>query len=254
MKKQIILTIIALLAVSISAMAQSTQTFTVKGVSFKMVDVQGGTFMMGGTSEQGGDVDNNEKPIHKVTVSSFSIGQVEVTQDLWNAVMGNNPSYYKGAKLPVEQVSWDDCKVFIMYLNGLTGKKFRLPTEAEWEYAARGGSKSQGYKYAGSNTLNNVSWNYSNSGKTTHPVASKQPNELGIYDMSGNVFEWCNDWYTPGYESTSPKSNPRGPEYGMNHVIRGGSWLTPANDHRVSSRWYWTPNLGDNRIGLRLAL
>ena len=171
-----------------------TESFSVNGITFKMVKVQGGTFTMGATAEQGGVVTSDEKPAHEVTLSSFSIGQTEVTQELWEAVMGSNPSYWKGSKLPVEQVSWNDCQEFVKKLNALTGQKFRLPSEAEWEYAARGDSQSRGYKYSGSNNIDDVAWYDGNSDKT-HAVATKQPNELGIYDMSGNVLEWCQDWY-----------------------------------------------------------
>ena len=184
------------------------QTFTVGGVSFTMVKVEGGTFKMGATSEQGSDVYDNEKPAHSVTLSSYYIGQTEVTQELWQAVMGSN---YKGAKRPVECVSWNDCQEFISKLNEKTGKNFRLPTEAEWEYAARGG-KSGGTKYSGSNTIGDVAWYTDNSGGTTHDVATKRANELGIYDMSGNVWEWCSDWY--GDYSSSSQSNPQGPSTG----------------------------------------
>ncbi|MBQ0015371.1 MAG: formylglycine-generating enzyme family protein, partial [Bacteroidales bacterium] len=150
-----------------------------------MVEVSGGTFKMGATSEQGSDAWNDEKPVHNVTLSSYYIGLTEVTQELWQAVMGSNPSYFKGLYRPVENVSWDDCQTFISRLNSLTGKNFRLPTEAEWEFAARGGTKSRGYKYSGSNTLDDVAWHVGNSGDKTHDVGTKAPNELGIYDMSG---------------------------------------------------------------------
>jgi formylglycine-generating enzyme required for sulfatase activity len=173
----------------------SNKEFTVNGVSFTMVKVDGGTFKMGATSEQGSDAEEDEKPAHSVTLSSYWIGQTEVTKALWNAVMGTNPSLSKGDELPVENVSWKDCQKFIKKLNQLTGETFRLPTEAEWEYAARGGNKSKGYKYSGSNDLGTVAWSSNNSLPKTHPVATKQPNELGIYDMSGNVYEWCNDYY-----------------------------------------------------------
>ena len=162
-----------------------------------MVYVAGGTFQMGDWSS--GVL--NEVPAHNVTLSSFYIGKYEVTQEQWQAVMGSNPSYFKGAKRPVENVSWGDCQVFIRRLNLLTGKKFRLPTEAEWEYAARGGNKSRGYTCSGSNTIGVVAWSLSNSNDKTHEVATKAPNELGIYDMSGNVWEWCEDWYSSSYYS-----------------------------------------------------
>ncbi|MBQ8608093.1 MAG: SUMF1/EgtB/PvdO family nonheme iron enzyme, partial [Bacteroidaceae bacterium] len=183
----------------------SRQTFTVNGVSFTMVRVEGGTFRMGATSEQVNPY-NDEKPVHSVTLSSYSIGQTEVTQALWKAVMGSNPSRFRGDNLPVERVSWNDCRTFIRKLNALTGRTFRLPTEAEWEFAARGGNQSQGYQYSGSNNLGSVAWYDSNSGDKTHPVATKSANELGLYDMSGNVWEWCQDWY--GSYSSSSQTNP----------------------------------------------
>ncbi len=216
-----------------------------------MVHVEGGTFTMGATSEQGDDADADEKPAHRVTLSSFSIGKYEVTQEEWQAVMGNNPSNFKGAKRPVEQVSWDDCQEFIRKLNAMTGKQFRLPTEAEWEYAARGGSQSRGYKYAGSNNLDNVAWYYSNASSQTHDVGGKQPNELGLYDMSGNVWEWCQDWY--GDYSSSTQANPRGASSGSNRVYRGGVWNYDARYCRVSLRYYFTPDYRGYYHGLRLA-
>ena len=230
------------------------ERFTVNGVIFAMVPVQGGTFTMGATSEQGSDVWDHEKPAHKVTVSSFSIGQTEVTQELWQAVMGNNPSEFKGAKRPVEKVSWDDCQEFLRKLNAATGKHFRLPTEAEWEYAARGGNLSKDYKYSGSNSIGSVAWYYDNSGSQTHPVATKSPNELGIFDMSGNVWEWCQDWYGDKYYGSSPSSNPIGPSSGSYRVNRGGSWFSDAGVCRVSSRDADSPDYRFINLGLRLAL
>ena len=216
-----------------------------------MVYVEGGTFMMGATSEQGSDAYDSEKPAHQVTLSSFSIGKYEVTQEEWEAVMGSNPSYFKGKKLPVEKVSWDDCQKFIRKLNQLTGKQFRLPTEAEWEYAARGGSKSRGYKYAGGNDLGGVAWYDGNSGSKTHEVGQKQPNELGLYDMSGNVYEWCQDWY--GKYSKTSQTNPTGSSSGSLRVYRGGSWYHDAWSCRVSYRYGSTPDDRRNGLGLRLA-
>lgn len=237
-----------------SKTVSGNQSFTVNGVSFTMVSVQGGAFTMGATSEQGSDASDDEKPAHKVTVSSFSIGQTEVTQELWQAVMGTNPSEFKGAKRPVEKVSWDDCQEFIRKLNAKTGKNFRLPTEAEWEYAARGGSKSQGYKYSGSNSLSDVAWYDKNSydkGKNspdygTHTVATKSPNELGIYDMSGNVWEWCQDrWYN--YDGSAT-------EYSSSRVVRGGSWYSFAGACRLAHRGGSLPDGRGCDLGLRLAL
>ena len=229
------------------------ETFTVHGVAFKMVRVAGGTFQMGATSEQGSDAYDDETPVHSVTLSDYYIGQTEVTQELWQAVMGSNPSYFKGDnRRPVESVSWDDCQEFIEKLNRLTGKNFRLPTEAEWEYAARGGSKSRGYKYSGSNNPDAVAWYDDNSGGKTHPVAQKQSNELGLYDMNGNVFEWCQDWY--GAYSSNSQTNPTGASRGSRRVLRGGNWNYDARIVRVSRRSYRTPDGRNFNFGLRLAL
>ena len=220
-----------------SASEKSIETITVGSVSFNMIRVEGGTFQMGATSEQGGDAYDNEKPAHPVTLSSFSIGETEVTQELWKAVMDSNPSKYKGKKHPVENVSWNDCQEFIRKLNAKTGRQFRLPTEAEWEYAARGGRKCQGYKYSGSNTIDDVAW-YSNTTqyKGTRDVKTKKANELGLYDMSGNVWEWCQD------------------RYGNNsRVIRGGGWDCSARGCRVPSRGDRLPDNVMISLGLRLA-
>lgn len=219
---------------------------------FDMVYVEGGTFTMGATSEQGSDAYGNESPIHSVTVSDFYIGKYEVTQAQWRAVMGSNPSNFKGDSLPVERVSWNDIQEFITKLNTMTGKTFRLPTEAEWEYAARGGNKSKGYKYSGSNTLDNVAWYTYNSGGKTHPVGQKQPNELGLYDMSGNVCEWCQDLY--GSYSSSSQTNPTGPSSGSERVLRGGGWGSGVRGCRVSHRDFSFPNFSYyNYFGFRLA-
>lgn len=325
---------------------QNTITITVKGVSFKMVRVQGGTFTMGAKFpnelsdkdkfqiEHAMFGDNMEyslecfdldEPPHSVTLSDYYIGETEVTQELWQAVMGTNPSstapqktnksqcnydsFVADAKLlnakkpgtvriptraewdaamvtmtaslkhPVESVNWEDCQEFIRKLNQLTGRNFRLPTEAEWEYAARGGNKSRGYKYAGSNDPDAVAWYERESKSLTiekhHPVKAKQANELGIYDMSGNVREWCQDWYDR-YSSDS-QTNPQGPSaaptnlkipmqkrktdnywfyYDFNscHVIRGGSFDHDSNGCRVWNREKRKPNHIDGVTGLRLAL
>ncbi|MBQ7443103.1 MAG: SUMF1/EgtB/PvdO family nonheme iron enzyme [Bacteroidaceae bacterium] len=230
----------------------SSQTITANGVSFKMIRVEGGTFTMGATSEQGYDAEGDEKPAHQVTLSSYYIGETEVTQALWEAVMGSNPSYFKGGNRPVEQVSWDDCRTFISRLNSATGRNFRLPTEAEWEYAARGGKRSQGYKYSGSNTLDNVAWYDDNSGGETHPVKTKSPNELGLYDMSGNIWEWCYDW--KGSYSSSSQTNPTGRSSGSGRVNRGGGWFNDAGDCRVSPRSLDAPGYRGSYLGFRLAL
>lgn len=208
--------------------------------------------MMGATSEQGSDAKKNEKPAHQVTLSSYYIGCTEVTQQLWQAVMGSNPSYYKGDRRPVEQVSWNDCQTFLNRLNGLTGKRFRLPTEAEWEFAARGGVMSRGCKYSASNYVDNVAWYSGNSGGTTHNVATKQPNELGLYDMSGNVWEWCSDRYD-SYSSTA-QTNPTGPNIDSEYVHRSGSWSDVASTCRTSYRNGGTSGYSSVFLGLRLCL
>ena len=166
--------------------------------------------------------------------------------------MGNNPSDFKGENLPVECVSWNDCQTFVTKLSSLTGRNFRLPTEAEWEYAARGGNKSHGYKYAGSNDLDIVAWHANNSGRKTHPVGTKQANELGLYDMSGNVWEWCQEWY--GDYSSEPQTNPTGPSSGNLRVYRGGSWAGDAAGWRVSRREFYPPVLTENGLGFRIVL
>ncbi len=217
-----------------------------------MMYVKGGTFTMGATSEQGSDAWDDEKPTHSVTVSSFYICKYEVTQALWKAVMGSNPSFFKGDNLPVEEVSWDDCQTFIRKLNALTGKNFRLPTEAEWEFAARGGNNSRGYKYAGSNNIGDVAWYDDNSGDKTHVVGTKSPNELGLYDMSGNVWEWCQDW--KGSYSSVSQTNPTGASSGSDRVLRGGSWDINARLCRSSNRTDFTPGDRNFSSGLRLVL
>lgn len=223
----------------------------IKGVEYPMVFVEGGTFDMGATSEQGSDASSNEEPVHQVTLSSYHIGKYEVTQDLWEAVMGSNPSNFTGARRPVDDVSWDDCQEFIRKLNSLTGQNFRLPTEAEWEFAARGGNSS-GYKYSGSRAIDDVAWYDDNSGYTTHNVGTKSPNELGIYDMSGNVWEWCSDWY--GEYISSAQTNPKGPDSGSLRVLRGGSWGSLAGYCRVSFRFDLSPDYRYGTLGLRLCL
>ena len=227
--------------------------FTVNGVSFEMVRVEGGTFRMGATSEQEDDLFDIAKPVHSVTLSSYyHIGKTEVTQALWQAVMGSNPSNFKGADLPVENVTWYDCQVFIQKLNRLTGRNFRLPTEAEWEFACRGGNNSRGYKYSGSNVIDDVAWYLGNSGLKAYPVATKAPNELGIYDMSGNVWEWCNDRYAD-YPAIS-QTKPTGPQSGSYRVYRGGSWLMPPRCCRSSIRIDSDTSFRFIDLGLRLAL
>ena len=297
----ITLVILMALPTLVSAQQQENLTITVNGVSFKMILVQGGTFTILTFSDM-----DSDSPTYEVTLSTYYIGETEVTQELWNVVMGSNPSYFKpketnaarcsydafvadvqrlnakkpdsmhiptreewdaamvtrsgSLKRPVENVSWEDCQEFIRRLNQLTGKKFRLPTEAEWEFAARGGTKSKDYKYSGSNDLNAVAWydkNAYDKGEGspdygTHVVKTKKPNELGIYDMSGNVREWCSDWCGK-YKGTA-QTNPQGASQGINRVDRGGSWRHVAMFCCSSYRSGFSPDFRDNFLGLRLVL
>ena len=224
---------------------------TVNGVTFNMIKVDGGTFTMGATSEQQ-NPDSDEKRTHQVTLSSYYIGETEVTQALWKAVMGNNPSWSKGENLPVEKVSWKDCQKFIGKLNKLTKRSFRLPTEAEWEYAARGGKRSNHTQYSGGSMIDDVAWYKGNSGSKTHSVKTKKPNELGLYDMSGNVLELCQDWY--GSYGSNAQTNPTGPSSGSYRVYRGGSWLRTVWYCRSSSRDSIPSGYRNIDCGLRLAL
>ena len=236
-----------------SSLSGNALTIPVKnGINIEMVKVEAGSFDMGATPEMENPWED-EKPVHRVTLTNnYYVGKYEITQALWQAVMGNNPSRFKGDDLPVEKVSWDDCQDFISKLNAMTGKRFRLPSEAEWEYAARGGKKSRGYQYSGSNTFGDVAWYYGNSGPKTHAVGTKQPNELGIYDMTGNVWEWCQDWF--GSYSSSPQTNPTGAASGSYRVYRGGSWCNSARDCRTSYRRGNTPDFRYFDLGLRLVL
>ena len=229
-------------------------------LGFEIVDA--GTLMIGATSEQGNDAYDDERPAHNVTISEFYMGRTEVTQRLWEAVMGSNPSNSKWNLRPVEMVSWNDCQQFLQRLNNMKSQLlpqdlknwvFRLPTEAEWEYAARGGKKSRHYKYAGSNNIDEVAWYDGNSGHQTHNVKQKKANELGLYDMSGNVWEWCSDWYGsyPSYGVT----NPQGASSGQYRVLRGGCWDVNARGCRVASRLSnYAPSNRGYHLGFRLVL
>ncbi len=233
------------------------ETFTVNGVSFNMVKVKGGSFTMNMELPVTPTVVLFQDSTLDVTVADYSIGQTEVTQALWQAVMGSNPSYFStnenfliekdrefedDLNRPVEWVSWDDCHVFIEKLNELTGRHFRIPTEAEWEFAARGGNKTHCYPYAGSDYLDEVAWCRENTDNVTHPVGQKKPNELGLYDMTGNVCEWCLDRVS--YRLADGKSY-------VSRIVRGGSY------YRIYFLWnrdYAAPNVMSSSIGLRLAM
>ena len=234
------------------------ETFTVSGVTFRMVKVEGGTFMMGAR-----DFDPYvrpwESPAHEVTLSDYYIAETEVTQALYRAVVGSNPSWFTSTngyttdlQRPVEKVTYSNCQSFITKLKQKTGKNFRLVTEAEWEYAARGGKYSKGYMYAGSNNLDEVAWYIENSGEVTHAVTTKAPNELGIYGMSGNVDEWTADWF--GTFSASPQTNPTGPTSGTARVVRGGSWNQAFRMSRPTSRKEGFPTSDNVNTGFRIAL
>ena len=219
-----------------------------------MVTVQGGTFTMGATSEQGSQAEGDERPMHSVTLSSFKIGRYEVTQREWRAVTGSNPSIYTGDDLPVHYVSWNDCQVFIAQLNRLTGHRFRLPTEAEWEFAARGGIKSRHTVYAGASSANQVAWTEGNSLSKPHPVGTLAANELGLHDMSGNAWEWCADWYANYSRNGAALTDPTGPSSGSERIFRGGGWNFEVRGARVSYRMHAVPYGRFDFIGLRLAM
>ena len=223
-------------------------------INMKMIWVEGGDFLMGCTSEQGGDCDSDEQNVRRVTVDGFYIGMLEVTQSQWEKVVGTSiyqqwteadyngsPSRGRGPDYPMYCVSWDEAMEFCRLLSNKTGRTYTLPTEAQWEYAARGGNKNEGTKYAGSNMIDAVAWYTDNSGSSTHIVGSKRANALGIYDMSGNVFEWCKDWYSNSYVSND-KNNPVGHSSGSFRVFRGGSWSCSASRCRVANRNYNSPS------------
>ena len=250
--------------------AQDGISLIVNGVSFTMKYVEGDRFIMGAQreghhwanfdSEAAGD----ETPPHFVTVSSFYMGETEVTQGLWEAVMGTtleqlrdneNPEWPLrgiGADYPMYYVSWEDCQAFVSKLSALTGRTFRLPTEAEWEFAARGGKKSSGNKYSGSRHMGLAGWYYMNSASSSHPVKGKEANELGLYDMSGNVWEWCSDWF--GAYERLPQTDPQGPDTGKERVLRGGGWAYYASRCRVSFRYKFDPDHCNSSYGFRLVM
>ncbi|MDP3259083.1 MAG: formylglycine-generating enzyme family protein [Thermodesulfovibrionales bacterium] len=239
-----LLTIFFILLFTVPSFSAEKPTDSATGMEF--VSVKGGCYQMGDTFGDGG---SDEKLVHEVYVDDFYIGKYEVTQGQWKAIMGNNPSYFNncGDNCPVERVSWNDVQDFINKLNSKSGKNYRLPTEAEWEYAARSGGKNE--KYAGTSNeseLGEYAWYSSNSGGKTHPVGQKKPNGLGIYDMSGNVFELVNDWYDSDYYKNSPKDNPKGPSSGQSRVLRGGSWGNSTR-YQVPPPRFYVPN------GFRLA-
>jgi len=225
------------------------------GVTLEMVWVPGGTFTMGNNTAAPGMKVNYEasKPEHRVTVDTFYMGRFEVTQAQWVAVMGSNPAYFTGIdSLPVEQVSWDEAQQFCAMLSQLTGRRFRLPTEAEWEYAARGGNSGHGYVFSGGKDMGSCCWYCVNSGGHTNPVGRLAPNELGLYDMSGNVAEWCNDWMAP--YSPDDQTNPRGPRNGESRVLRGGHYNSTSPGCTVYDRGWYLPSGKYQFYGLRLLM
>lgn len=241
MNRKMVMTLLlmALGCCGVQAQGKTPLTFTVEGVAFNMVFVEGGEFMMGATEEQRDKAGQDEQPVHPVTLRNYYIGETEVTQELWVAVMGYNPSYFEGTNLPVERVSWQDAQKFVKKLSKLTNRNFRLPTEAEWEYAARGGNRSLGHVYSGGDNLDEVAWYDDNGGERTHRVGEKHANELGLFDMSGNVREWCSDWYDP--YSGKDQRNPEGPKEGTERVLRGGGWSNMTDFLRVSFRNSFNP-------------
>ncbi|MBA4423544.1 MAG: hypothetical protein C0390_10700, partial [Syntrophus sp. (in: bacteria)] len=234
--------------------AERKEALTDPTKAIELVLVKGGCFQMG---DAFGDGQADEKPVHSVCVDDFYMGKYEITQGQWQSVMGNNPSYFKncGEKCPVEQVNWNDIQEFIKKLNAKTGKKYRLPTEAEWEYAARSGGKKE--KYAGTSSdaeLGKYAWYSANSGGSTHPAGQKQPNNLGLYDMTGNVWEWCQDWHGETYYSQSPRKNPSGPPNGTRRVLRGGAWLFEPPGIRAATRYGLIPVSRSDLYGFRLSI
>lgn len=234
----------------VSHSADTATSYKDPFTGMEFVFVKGGCYQMGDTF---GDGIPEEKPVHEVCVSDFYMGKYPVTQAQYKKVMGNNPSHFKGENKPVEIVSWDDAVRFAAELGNKGEKEYRLPTEAEWEYAARSGGRQERYPGTSDmNELNRYAWSINNARGTTHPVGEKKPNGLGLYDMSGNVGEWCRDWYGKDYYANSPRMNPKGPEGGEYRVLRGGSWTNLPEHIRASYRFWDTPSEGDANQGFRL--
>lgn len=238
----------AALATAFSAAVSAKESAVIPEI--EMIDVKGGTFIMGHDESEAEHL--FETPKHEVALSDFRIGKYEVTQELWEAVMGDNPSIFKGDNLPVENVSWYDIQAFIKKLNKLTGKKYRLPTEAEWEFVARGGSLSEGYVFIGGNEIDKTAWYSHNSDKHTHQGGLLNSNELGIYDMGGNISEWVSDWY--GHYSEKSQVNPKGAKKSdIGKIFRGGSYCTLPEYNKPGYRFVSNPNFKCSYIGFRLA-
>lgn len=268
MKKNILFNMMCLMALSTNiVVAQQDFTESAFGINMRMVYVEGGTFTMGCTSEQGGECGNDESPNRQTTVSSYYIGMLEVTQSQWEKVMGTSiyqqrdkansswpwPLRGAGPDYPMYYVSWEEAKEFCARLSRQTGKNYTLPTEAEWEYAARGGNKQEGTKYSGGWSVDDVAWYDGNSSSSTHPCGTKRANALGIYDMSGNVYEWCEDWYANQYLQYD-NNNPKGASSGSYRVLRGGGWGDYAKDCRVAFRNNNTPSNRYSTCGFRVVL
>ena len=256
MKKKLLF-IVVLLSVTFCANAQDSIPSlkhlpqAIRDLVENMVYVEGGTFTMGNNQFEYDNPFNIAKPEHQVTLSPYFICRYEVTQEVWDAVMGNNFSRVKGAKLPVTNICWDDCQEFVIKLVLMTGINFRLPTEAEWEFAARGGNKSCHTEYSGGNAIDSVAWCQFNSGGVLHPVGQKLPNELGLYDMNGNVWEWCYDYY--GIYDSSAQTNPKGTLNASTNVTRGGCYTLRPEDCRAFSRYGINPSTKSPYGGFRLA-
>lgn len=241
----------------LNSMGQSREVIAraiIRQLQNEMVLVPGDTFTMGCMAAKDKNCLEEEKPPHPVKVDSFYIAKYDVTQIQWRAIMDTNPSHFRHCgDCPAENVSWDDIQKFILKLNSLSGEHYRLPTEAEWEYAARGGNQSKGYIFAGNDKLDSIAWCNGTSGDSTHPVGDRLPNELGLYDMTGNVWQWCNDWYDDKYYRISPDKNPQGPDNGQYRVVRGSSYSNLAKYNRVTLRRKLEPYHGDRHGGFRLA-